>query len=160
MEKPEIVMREDKILEVQCKEDFYQINLNNAYVILISKEKDFINLSINGVQNIEFPIEYYEGIIVALNESKLFENRFQDYYTLITEASPEKEVSERLKAKKKINDVFVNIKSDSVLDCITSLDDQKNNNLFISIVNKGTLVFSKKEDVEIPSNLGLEEQNG
>lgn len=152
-DQPEIVLRDDKILEVGLKEDLYQINLKNTYIMMISKEKEYINVSLNGVQNFQFPLDYYEGLIVALKESKLFDGgHYKDYYTMVSDTDSPTTNEAKLRAKKKLDDIFVNIKSEKVLSCFTSEDIDKDLELFISIVDKGTIIFMKHPDMEIPSN--------
>lgn len=149
-EKPELIIREDNILEInRANGQYFQINLNEVYFIMIEKGEMFIDILLNGSKNIHIPIEFYEGFIIAIKESGLFEVHKQNYYTISKKLKDLNDITAGYeKEKQSLNDVFVNIKSKNIL-LVTEepkYNEDDTEKFAIDVINKGTVVFYKEEN--------------
>lgn len=142
MNKPNLALREDNILELyRDNGQFYQINLNNVSFIMIEKNEKLFEVIISGMHELQIPIEYYEGFITLIKESKLFEIHKQNYYNLVTTSEGEKE-------KQHLDDLFVNVKSKDILLTIEEPKylDGDTEKFIINVIDKGSVFFFREED--------------
>lgn len=148
-ENPELALREDNILELynNVTKEFIQLNLNTIHIILLVKNSKTVSISINGIKSIEtVPVNYYEGLVEILKQSKLYEVHKQNYYAYVQ--IPGKD-NKTVQEKQHIDDIFVNIKSENIMSCteipgVQEVDPTER--LVVDVVEKGTLVFNKEEN--------------
>lgn len=146
--KAELIIREDNVLEINRNNgQYFQINLNEVYFIMVEKGNTFIDILLNGSKNIHIPIEFYEGFITAIKESKLFEIHKQNYYTISKRLKDLNDISVGYeKEKQSLDDIFVNIKSKNIL-LVTEepkYNEEDTEKFAIDVVDKGTVVFYKE----------------
>lgn len=147
-DKAELIVREDNVLEInRTNGQYFQINLNQVYFIMIEKGETFIDVLLNGSKNIHIPSEFYDGLIVALKESNLYEIHKQNYYTISRKLKDLNDPSAGYDTvKQHLDNIFVNIKSNKILLATeepkyTNEDTEK---FAIDVIEKGTVVFYKE----------------
>lgn len=151
-DKADIILREDNILEIyRINGQYFQINLNQVYFIMIEKGEVFIDVLLNGSKNIHIPVEFYEGLIVALEQSKLYESHKVNYYTISKKLKDLNDISAGYDTvKQHLDDIFVNIKSDNIL-LVTEepkYNEDDTEKFAIDVLEKGTVVFYKEGEKE------------